>query len=113
MAIAVAGDDDEENHRSQPPMKKQGTLGSLSARSAIALQARRHKQTDQCQNCYNRRKARSRDSPKNARIPRETFDPDSASAEEMVRIKVRSDLIGVPVPGNRRQQRDTGEKSDR
>ncbi len=103
MAIAVADDDDEEDHRNQPPMKKAGIL---------SIQRLRDEQTDQRHEGENRREARYQGLLRDVPVPRETLDSNPAGAEEVMGIKFLCDLIRVPVPDGRRQQRDRGEKSE-
>src|SRR5207244_8760765 len=46
-------------------------------------------------------------------VPRETLNPDSALAKEMMRIKSLGDLSRMPVPRDRRQNCNHGEKPER
>ena len=100
MAISVADDNDENNHGSQPPMKK--------ARIP-SIPRMRDKQTDERHHREKRRKAGDKSLLCNVPIPGERFDLNPTGTEEVMRIILLRYLMRVPVPDRRRQQRDRGE----
>ena len=97
MAISVTNDHDEQNHRRQPPMKH----SSPRCRSC-----REH--SDAAENKQERRERRRRNFLGDCQIPRRRHDLNSTRAEEMMRIKLRRDLVGMTVPKRGRQKRDRG-----
>jgi hypothetical protein len=100
VAIPVADDDDENDHRNQPPMKK--------ARIS-SIPRLRDKQTDERHHCEKRRQTGYQSLSRNVPVPRETLDSNPASAEEVMGIKLLCNLMCVPVPNRRGQHCDAGE----
>ena len=101
MAIAIADDDNEENHREQPPMK-----------NARKFFARHKEQADQSQDRQERRERGGKQPTDNVEIPVRAFNSDPAFAKEMEWVGFLRDLIGVPVPDHRWQQHDHAEESE-
>src|SRR5256885_14452258 len=101
MAIAIADDDNEENHREQPPMK-----------NARKFCARHKEQADQSQDRQERRETRRKSETCNLPIPAKVLDRNPALAKEMEWVEFPRDLIGVPVPDHQWQQHDRAEESE-
>ena len=91
VAVAIADYDDEQDHRAKPPMKK-----------PCISPAGRDEHSDDRHDRENRREARCCGQSHDVPVPRETLDPDSALAKEMMRIKSLGDLSRMPVPRDRR-----------
>src|SRR4029434_7739863 len=78
---------------------------------ARILRSRCDKQTDKRHYSEDRRETRRRRLSRDVPIPRKTFDPEPIFSEEMIWIKSLGNLMRVPVPNCRRQQRNSGKKS--
>src|SRR6266576_1673311 len=99
MAVAIADYDDEQNHRRQPPMKE-----------PCIFPAWRDEQTDDRHYRENWGEAQCRGQSHDVPVPSKILDPDPALAKEVIRIKSLGNLMRVPVPRERRQDRNCGEK---
>src|ERR1700730_8003222 len=95
MTISVRGHDDEKNHRAKP--------GVQCSRSRCRS---RHDSADNAETEEQWSQSRGGDLLRDLSVPSKAFDLNAARTEEMMRVEVLRNEIGMQVPGDRWQQRD-------
>src|SRR5437016_14076770 len=97
MAIAVADDDDEDNHCNQPPTKRPGTR--IVSRD----------QDPENGNCEENKCEGARERLKdNMPIPAQAYDANATGAKKVIRIKAVADPEGKPEPKEKLNQGEQG-----
>ena len=95
MAIAVADNDDENNHRHEPPTKWR--RARIVSRDEDAEGGKCEKNGCQCAGACLK---------ENMPIPAQAHDANATGAEKMIGIKTLRDPVGMPIPQGGRKERD-------
>src|SRR3954451_6673541 len=99
MTIPISNEEDEPQHRPEPPVK-----------NPRDFTGRRDDCADNCHGEEHEGETRERRAPHNFPIPSGALDLKTARAKKMIRVKLLRDPMRVPIPERRWNQRHRREE---